>query len=124
MKKAFLFAATALLLSLISCSKDDEEEEEQVGGGSTGNVAFYVKKVPDCDKIDVFLYSDDADITKAWEGTLTKITSEAASCDMNTGYTFMKIPYGKYKYTTNCGIKHVQGSITVNKKCSTISLDF
>ncbi len=123
MNKVFLFAVTTLLLSMISCSKDSEEEE-QIGMGYTGSVAFYVKEVPNCDKIEVFLSSDDSDITKTWEGTLTKITTGTASCNMTTGYVFTEIPYGKYKYNTNCGIQHVQGSITVNKECTTRSLKF
>lgn len=125
MKKLLLLIAASLTLSLLSCSKDkDQEDEEEEGVVFVGNVTLYVTKTPDCDEIDVHLQTED--LTQSWRGSISKasITTSTPSCSQTTGYTFKNIKYGKYKFNTNCGTQHVNGSITVDKECVTRNVDF
>lgn len=127
MKKIFLFAVTALMLSMLSCSKDsgnEDEEEEEEGMVFLSNVTFYVTKAPACENLEVTLQTED--LTKSWQGTISKtsITTSAPNCEQTTGYTFKNIKYGKYKFNTNCGIQHVNGPINVNQPCITKAVDF
>ncbi len=126
MKKLFLLGITALMFSMLSCSKDkdDQEEEEEEYYVFIGDVTFYLTKTPDCDNVQVFLQTED--LTKSWEGAIAKtsITTSTASCAQTTGYTFKNIKYGKYKFNTSCGIQHVNGTIVVDNECVTKSVDF
>ncbi len=124
MRKLFLLTTAALTLFLLSCSKDKgEEEEEEEGVVFMGNVTLYLTKTPDCDNVEVHLQTED--LTEGWSGNISKtnITTSTPSCSQTTGYTFKNIKYGKYKFNTSCGIKHMNGTITVDKECVTKNVD-
>jgi hypothetical protein len=125
MKKLFLLATAALTFSLLSCSKDNGDEvEEEEGMVFMGNVTLYLTKTPDCDNVEVHLQTED--LTQGWSGSIpkTSLTTSTPSCSQETGYTFKNIKYGKYKFNTTCGIQHVNGTVTVDKECVTMNVDF
>ncbi len=126
MKKIFLFALSAMMLSMISCSKDSDEEDDEDDDPYVfmGTVTFYITKKAECgDNITVYLQTED--LTKIYKGEIssTNITTETPSCGMTTGYTFKDVKYGKYKFNTSCGIRHINGNINVNKECTIQSID-